>query len=425
MKYSSIFSSFILFMNSFSFAQPNIWESVGDPLEGNTFTVLAIDTDDNLYAGTYFDFFKSTNNGDEWTSIYNGYYATSIVFNGQSEMFIGTAGGGGIFKSLDKGETWIHLNDSLINFSISDLDINSNGHLFAAIGGRGMYRSTDNGESWEETVDGLTYYGFNELYIPRTGPIKDFLFVSVNELSSYSYIYRSSDYGNSWEQMNISNGSRWAYAFVSTSDGTIYSGLWETAPHSSNGSVIESENFGYDWSWAGVSKNVTELILDFNENIYAGTDGIGSQGILRKLKDSKNWDLFNSGLGWYSSFQLAVNSNGILFASSEAGIYRTIESTTAINENEEVIPSEFALYQNYPNPFNPSTKIQYQIPKGGIVTIKVYNLLGSEVATLVDEEKVAGNYEVTFDSSELTSGVYFYSLQSGVFIDTKKMILIK
>jgi hypothetical protein len=67
--------------------------------------VLEIDSDNNLYAGTYFDFFKSTNNGDEWTSIYNGYYVTSIVFNSQGEMFIGTGAGGGIFKSLDKGET--------------------------------------------------------------------------------------------------------------------------------------------------------------------------------------------------------------------------------------------------------------------------------------------------------------------------------
>ncbi len=91
----------------------------------------------------------------------------------------------------------------------------------------------------------------------------------------------------------------------------------------------------------------------------------------------------------------------------------------------EIIPSKFALYQNYPNPFNPSTKIKYQIPEVSFVTLKVYDVLGKEVAALVNEEKQAGNYEVEFNAINLPSGIYFYRLQTGNFVATKKMVLMK
>ena len=107
-------------------------------------------------------------------------------------------------------------------------------------------------------------------------------------------------------------------------------------------------------------------------------------------------------------------------------------------ENEESIPTEFSLEQNYPNPFNPSTKIRYTIPsviasgttQSQLVILKIYDVLGNEIATLVNEEKSAGTYEIEFDSHSgsvrnLTSGVYFYKLQAGSFVDTKKMILLK
>ena len=94
-------------------------------------------------------------------------------------------------------------------------------------------------------------------------------------------------------------------------------------------------------------------------------------------------------------------------------------------DNEIRPVSDIQLFQNYPNPFNPGTKINYQIPQTGFVTLKVYDLLGREVATLVDEEKSVGSYEVEFNGVELTSGIYFYRLQAGDYIETKKMILIK
>jgi hypothetical protein len=102
----------------------------------------------------------------------------------------------------------------------------------------------------------------------------------------------------------------------------------------------------------------------------------------------------------------------------------------AATEDEEFIPTEIALEQNYPNPFNPSTSIQYTISSRQFVSLKVYDIIGNEIATLVNSEKTAGTYEVEFNSHSgevrnLPSGVYFYQLKTGSFVQTKKMILLK
>ncbi len=97
----------------------------------------------------------------------------------------------------------------------------------------------------------------------------------------------------------------------------------------------------------------------------------------------------------------------------------------AVEQIKDIIPDKFKLEQNYPNPFNPTTKIRYSIPKNSFVTLKVFNLLGEEIETLVNSEQSAGVYEATFDASKLSSGIYFYTLQTKNFNLTKKMILIR
>ena len=102
----------------------------------------------------------------------------------------------------------------------------------------------------------------------------------------------------------------------------------------------------------------------------------------------------------------------------------TYINPTSINESF-ISADNFYLYQNYPQPFNPSTKIKYQIPKPCFVSLKIFDALGTEVATLINEEKMRGTFQIEFDGSELTSGVYFYQLIAGDFLETKKMVLIK
>ena len=115
----------------------------------------------------------------------------------------------------------------------------------------------------------------------------------------------------------------------------------------------------------------------------------------------------------------AVGGAGTILRTTNGGV--TFIQEESINE----ILYNYMLLQNYPNPFNPSTNIKYGVSSTELVNLKVYDVLGNEVATLVNEEKPAGTYEVTWSAANLPSGVYFYQLRAGNFIETKKMILSK
>jgi hypothetical protein len=118
------------------------------------------------------------------------------------------------------------------------------------------------------------------------------------------------------------------------------------------------------------------------------------------------------------------SNNGTMLANMQLA-QQKYNIITAVKPNTNNIPANYSLNQNYPNPFNPSTKISYQLPKSGYVTLKVFNALGKEVASLVNEEKTAGKYAVDFNAQGLSSGIYFYSIHSGSYFATKKMILLK
>jgi len=121
---------------------------------------------------------------------------------------------------------------------------------------------------------------------------------------------------------------------------------------------------------------------------------------------------------------ITVEFGGSLVTEDPSGICAG-GSVTGDIEEVETIPTEFALFQNYPNPFNPTTLIRYQVPEKSFVLIRLYDLLGEELATLVNEEKSAGSYDVNFNAGQLSSGFYIYTIKAGNFTSTKKMILMK
>lgn len=134
----------------------------------------------------------------------------------------------------------------------------------------------------------------------------------------------------------------------------------------------------------------------------------------------------NRSLAWSPNGSQILVSSQLNDNSGRVSVWNIkMDLTNVLGPELQGYPSSFLLHQNYPNPFNPTTKINWQSAKSGWQTLKVYNILGKEVATLVNEFRSAGNYEVNFDASKLPSGVYFYKLQAGSFVETKKMILIK
>ncbi len=144
---------------------------------------------------------------------------------------------------------------------------------------------------------------------------------------------------------------------------------------------------------------------------------IGSGGNV--ISNSNNNIVSTVGEAFIGKSSNTVNQNQIGFW------YAYQQSTITDVENEETIPTVFKLEQNYPNPFNPSTLIKFAVPEKSNVLIKVYDILGSEVATLVNEEMDAGWYENNFNAAGLSSGVYLFRMEAGNFISTKKMIYLR
>jgi hypothetical protein len=120
-----------------------------------------------------------------------------------------------------------------------------------------------------------------------------------------------------------------------------------------------------------------------------------------------------------------TTSRNKLFLAKKEAQTTSIHTPNLKDSINIIIPSEYRLYSNFPNPFNPTTTINYQIPELRFVTLKVYDVLGSEITTLVNEEKPVGSYQVEFGATELPSGIYFYQLKAGSFVETKKMVLMK
>ena len=178
--------------------------------------------------------------------------------------------------------------------------------------------------------------------------------------------------------------------------------------------------------------SVSGLILDMNKKpvsdamIYAM---IGENYYGFGLSDSKgHYNVENIPMGDYIiiAHKLGSQSVSVPVTVTENGLSGlNFVMNKSNNQNNITTPVQFKLSQNFPNPFNPSTTINYVIPASGLVSIEVYNSLGQLASTLVNEVKEAGSYEVSFDASQLSSGVYFYRLSAGSYTETKKMTLIK
>ena len=197
---------------------------------------------------------------------------------------------------------------------------------------------------------------------------------------------------------------------------------------SGSGGVYLSTNNGT--SWAAVNNGLTNTSVQSlavsGTNIFAGTQG----GVFLSTNNGTSWTAVNHGLTNTSVLSLAVSGTNI-FAGTwgndifEAAISDLLNYTDIGPTKTENTAQSYFLFQNYPNPFNPSTMINYSVPKSSMVTIKVYDVRGREVEKLVNEEKPAGIYSINFNASDLSSGVYFYKMQAGNFVETKKLILLK
>ena len=198
-----------------------------------------------------------------------------------------------------------------------------------------------------------------------------------------------------------------------------------------NAMVNTSQNinnsYGYLW-WLGGKES---YMLPQTQFVFPGTwapnapsdmiAGLGKNGQILNVVPSMELVMIRMGDAPDSSLEVAPYFNNEIWQK----LNQVICSPVIVSENNNQAPVDFELYQNYPNPFNPSTIISWQSPLGSWQTLKIYDVLGNEVATLVNEYKPAGMHNVQFTTHNLASGIFFYQLKSGEYIETKKMILLK
>ncbi|MFA6978652.1 MAG: YCF48-related protein [Ignavibacteriaceae bacterium] len=378
-----------------------------------------------------------------------------------------------ILKTTNSGETWNFITLPW-SFPMNWNSVSFADKLNGVIVGSNVITTTDGGASWK-----TEFYSYDKNFLSALFVDPEYILVGDDS----GFVFQSTDSGKTWSSEKISRYpirsiflfrgdaalSLPQYALTTNSIITkivfpstpwiekelgYFNGLGSEAfsGESCNGGgssfvvgvqgdkyaapvILRQKISDTSWSRSGVypdpggeirgvsapSSNVV-YACGYPGLIYKTTDG-GDNWILHSVPTSQSLNsiyFFNDTRGF------AVGDSGTILFTSNGGV-------TGVDEDEPSIPDKFQLFQNYPNPFNPSTVISYRLAVNSYVTLKVYDVLGNEVATLVNEEQQTGKYSITFDATnyhqlttnKLSGGVYYYRLQAGNFIETKGMIYLK
>jgi hypothetical protein len=409
--------SLILFFYGQSFAQ---WENTNLPSTARVNTLAIIDS--NIFAGTFGDgIFVSTDNGENWVSVSTGLQSKFIhtIFVNDTNIFAGTETGASV--STDFGLNWSTINSGLSSLGVWSFAA-SNSTIFAGTW-RGVYTSNNNGTNWD--ARGL----LNTAMPIHTIIVNDeFIFAATVA----DGVFSSGSNGHEWDDISVlkyddASGITELIPVYSLAliDTILIAGAG-TGHIYYNNAQLNTSSFELAATFYAQAKPVRCFAIR-NGNLFSGSsDGFISLSTNYGLR----WDVIKPFLTHQSVYSLVLNDSYI-FAGTGNGVWRLWYPNSITNvDNPKEAPAGFALEQNYPNPFNPVTTIKYSIPNIGasnysLVQLKVYNLLGQEVAALVNEHQAPGIYEVKFDGSNLTSGIYIYKLRASSFISTKKLMLLK
>ncbi len=368
-------------------------------------SAIGFDQLGNLYVGTHDGVYKPGYENGTWIRASTG-LADGVVYKIDTLSFINgvfAATSAGLFFSTDRGGLW--------NFKpagwIYDMAEVSGGYLYAATS-KGVIESSDEGNDWTSpaSIGFPTGSAFSLLHDTK-------LFAGTEN----NGVFVTTDGGNFWTQTGI--GSPLMFCSVNAL-GQNSAGLF--AGTDTAGAFFTADR-GQSWTRVPTiaAANVSCFLLNHANKSFAGTlDG----GIFTSSDGGVIWNSMNDGLTTAAVYSLAIDPQGYLYAATDSGVFKSVDMVTGISEPRS-IPKSISLGQNYPNPFNPSTMISYRLSVTSLVSLKVYDVLGREVMTLVNEVKKPGIYEVKFDGNALSSGVYFYRLAAGDDTETKKMVLVK
>jgi photosystem II stability/assembly factor-like uncharacterized protein len=361
----------------------------------------------------------TTDGGNNWTQNQLAGINNSIHFVNINSGWVCNSEGK-IFKTTDGGFNWI-MKHSEPGKEITSITFYDENFGIASGYNRTILVTSDGGENWVSTLS-ESYDHLLKSYIYSA----DLMFV----IGGNGLVYRSTDDGQNWDSLNVGMpNALYGISFISSTTGFVFGccgayfkttdggNTWQNHDYITPGDIIYSSSF-------------------VNENTGWAVGELG--WLLRTTDGGENW--FENGP------ETSEELRSVFFVNEEVGfivgtngtILKTVNgggSSTSVTDDQKLILSSFQLSQNYPNPFNPSTKISWKSSVESWQTLTIYDLLGNETATLVDEYKEAGIYEIEFsakgrsatggDAYDLPSGIYFYQLKAGSFTETKKMILLR
>jgi len=295
-----------------------------------------------------------------------------------------------------------------------------------------ILKTTDAGESWTTQ---LTLDSLSDLWVVQC--INEDVIFSVggnghDEFDYGSILVKSINGGLNWTRQVFDELVSIDNIFFTDENNGVFVGRGN-----GYGYIYRTTNQGLNWMKADSISNIVQLInVDFYSGSGVGmvygfqTPGMGAF-IWRTIDYGMTWtpqSITSSTQGLYGGVMLSSTNNYIVAISSSvnAQIFHTTNGgSTFVNNPGINVPTDFSLNQNYPNPFNPKTSITYSISKAQLITLKVFDALGNNVAILINEKQNPGTYSVNWDASNYSSGIYFYTLEGNFFSRTKKMILIK
>jgi len=457
--------------------------------ELNTFVLSFAKFGTNIFAGTSGGVFLSNDSAKTWKSPTLTYYNVQALVVLNSILFAATYGGG-LFESSDNAAHWTTANNGLGSMGVTGL-ATIGSQLYAATFGGGIYMTSDGGSTWTSVSDGLgtpfiqsVSYIDGVLFSGTLGGIYRSLpyppkWTRVASAFPQSWVYGfssnsdgifaagigvslSTDNGSTWQvvdstvpgswvfsvlckETEILAGTNWGGVICSTDAGKTWSkrdsGLTNMTVRSlalsennllagtMGGGVFISNNDGMTWSPTSLDTSGVYCLAVSNGAAFAAT----TAGILVSADGGENWKSTDLRLG-YDFLTIAPSGQDLYVGSQAGGLWHRPmwQMTTSVEPPKINNVNTFVLSQNFPNPFNPSTLISYHLPVVSSVVLKVFDVLGRDVQTIVDRSQSAGDHSISFDASALPSGVYFFRLDALGQVQpfqrhtkTRKMILIK
>ena len=399
-----------------------IWNTVTTGVSDNLFS-LSFSGAIGLCGGSSQTILKSTNSGASWSIIQNGFFGGGFWGTHMLNANVGfVAGENSIFqpmlgKTTNGGTTWdffpFYLNNNEGKLYDAHFFDANNGITMAAVweGSGAVSRTTDGGNNWSTSIFGQAFFG---MHFPTStvGYV-----VGMN-----GGIHRTTNGGQSWTSQTSGTSQTLNDVFF-INDFTGFAA-------GDNGVILKTTDGGVPVELTSFTVNVVDenVVLDWTTATETNNQGFAVE---RKTGEGTYEQI-----GYVAGFGTTTEPKAYEYTDSKLATgnytYRLkqvdFDGTTVYSEEVNVvveIPLEYTLEQNYPNPFNPSTTISYTIPEDGFVKLAIYNMLGEEVATIVNTTQKAGKYDINFNASKLSSGVYVYRLESANFTAAKKLMLMK